>query len=162
MEVLRVSHYESPVGPLEICSSSKGISQIGFVENNHYPAMGKLDEIHRRCHEQLHQYFIRKLKKFDLLLDIHGTAFQIEVWHELLKIPHGITATYKDIASRLGKSGSERAVGRINGQNPIAIVVPCHRVIGVDRSLVGYAGGLEKKEWLLRHEGALAQLSLFG
>lgn len=105
--------------------------------------------------EQLAAYFAGELKNFDLPLACAGTAFQREVWNALLDIPFGSTVSYGTQAARIGKPNAARAVGLANGQNPIAIIVPCHRVIGASGALTGYGGGLERKQWLLRHEGAL-------
>jgi methylated-DNA-[protein]-cysteine S-methyltransferase len=106
---------------------------------------------------QLAEYFAGERTVFDLPLAPEGTRFQLAVWAELTRIPHGKTVSYGDIATRLGKSTvASRAVGLANGRNPISIIVPCHRVIGADGSLTGYGWGLDRKEWLLRHEGALA------
>ena len=95
-------------------------------------------------------------------MDLRGTDFQVKVWNELLNIPFGKTISYEELAIRVGNIKSIRAVGLANGQNPLAIVVPCHRVIGKNGELVGYGGGLDKKIWLLQHEGAMQkQLSIF-
>jgi O-6-methylguanine DNA methyltransferase len=108
--------------------------------------------------EALHQvaaYLAGTRQTFDLPLLLHGTAFQRQVWAQLRKVPYGHTASYRDIALAIGRPKAVRAVGAANGQNPISIIVPCHRVIGSDGSLTGYGGGLWRKEWLLRHEGTL-------
>jgi len=105
---------------------------------------------------QLKEYFSGKLKKFDVPLDVEGTDFQLKVWNELKKIPYGKTKSYKEIAEKLGDAKKIRAVGKANGQNPVAIVIPCHRVIGADGKLTGYAAGLDIKEKLLLLEGALS------
>ena len=105
---------------------------------------------------QLDAYFAGKLTNFDLPLAPPGTAFQRRVWHELCRIPFGQTISYGEQARRVGKKGAARAVGAANGRNPIAIIVPCHRVIGANGTLTGYGGGLDRKEWLLRHERAAA------
>ena len=105
--------------------------------------------------EQLHQYFERKRTRFELPLAPQGTPFQQRVWAALLEIPFGVTISYGELASRLGDPKASRAVGLANGRNPISIIVPCHRVIGANGNLTGYGGGLDRKEWLLRLEGAL-------
>ncbi|HCY74326.1 MAG TPA: cysteine methyltransferase [Ignavibacteriales bacterium] len=104
---------------------------------------------------QLKEYFAGNRKKFNVPLDIEGTDFQKKVWNELQKIPYGKTISYKSLSEKLGDVKAIRAVGKANGLNPIAIIIPCHRVIGADGSLVGYAGGLAIKEKLLHLEGAL-------
>jgi methylated-DNA-[protein]-cysteine S-methyltransferase len=101
---------------------------------------------------QLDEYFLGKRKNFDLPLSLHGTTFQLAVWKQLETIPYGKTKTYKDIAIGVGNEKAVRAVGLTNGRNPIAIVVPCHRVIGSNGKMVGYASGVWRKEWLLAHE----------
>jgi methylated-DNA-[protein]-cysteine S-methyltransferase len=107
---------------------------------------------------QLGEYFAGERTEFDLPLAPHGTPFQLAVWTELAQIPHGKTISYGEVAAALGKSPvASRAVGLANGRNPISIIVPCHRVIGADGSLTGYGWGLDHKEWLLRHEGALGR-----
>lgn len=111
---------------------------------------------------QLAEYFDGTRHIFDLPLAPTGTPFQLAVWRALGDIPFGRTESYGQLAARIGKPAAVRAVGRANGQNPISIVVPCHRVIGADGSLTGYGGGMERKQALLDHEGARGQLSLFG
>jgi methylated-DNA-[protein]-cysteine S-methyltransferase len=111
--------------------------------------------------DQLDGYFSGKLKVFDLELDLRGTAFQMSVWREILKIPVGETDTYINIARRLGNENQARAVGNATAKNPVPILIPCHRVIGVNGNLLGYGGGLWRKEWLLEHERKYKQLKLF-
>jgi methylated-DNA-[protein]-cysteine S-methyltransferase len=106
---------------------------------------------------QLSDYFTAKRLDFDLPLAPRGTAFQREVWTTLRAIPPGSTQSYSEIAKAIGRPGASRAVGAANGRNPLAIVVPCHRVIGANGQLTGYAGGIERKRWLLQHEGAAAR-----
>ena len=102
--------------------------------------------------EQLDAYFAGELEAFDLPLKLHGTEFQLRVWDQLARIPFAETISYKELALRLGDLKLVRAVGTANGRNPISIVIPCHRVIGADGTLVGYGGGLDRKRWLLDHE----------
>jgi methylated-DNA-[protein]-cysteine S-methyltransferase len=102
---------------------------------------------------QLKEYFAGKRREFDLPLRMEGTEFQQRVWRELTKIPFGETRSYGQLAKRLNNPNGSRAVGLANGRNPIAIIVPCHRVIGADGSLTGFGGGIDRKEWLLTHEG---------
>jgi methylated-DNA-[protein]-cysteine S-methyltransferase len=102
---------------------------------------------------QLRAYFAGELRDFDVALELAGTAFQREVWQALREIPYGETISYGELAARVGRPGASRAVGLANGRNPIAIIVPCHRVIGADGSLTGFGGGLARKRWLLEHEG---------
>jgi methylated-DNA-[protein]-cysteine S-methyltransferase len=109
---------------------------------------------------QLQAYFAGERREFDLPLAPYGSDFQRRVWSALLEIPYGETISYLELARRLGDPRAVRAVGSANGRNPISIIIPCHRVIGADGSLVGYGGGLERKRWLLRHEAAYAPLPL--
>ncbi len=104
---------------------------------------------------QLREYFEENRSAFQLELQPQGTEFEQQVWNQLLEIPQGSTTSYGKIAKKLGDEKASQAVGKANGKNPIAIVIPCHRVIGADDKLTGYAGGLERKEWLLKHEGSL-------
>lgn len=110
--------------------------------------------------EQLEQYFAGERSEFDIPLDLRGSEFQRSVWDALLTIPYGETRSYGEIAKQIGRPDRARAVGSANGRNPVSIVVPCHRVIGADGSLVGYGGGLERKRWLLEHEAGVAQLAI--
>ena len=103
--------------------------------------------------KQLEEYFAGRLQRFTIPLSLEGTAFQRSVWRALKAIPYGKTVSYGDISKKIGNPRASRAVGAANGQNPVSIIVPCHRVIGADRTLTGYAGGLQRKAWLLEHEG---------
>ena len=141
----------TPIGTLLIQASARGITHVDFIDTeipeNHPNALTA------RCQQQLQAYFDGKCKTFDLPLDQQGSAFQKSIWKKLTKIPFGQAVSYRDIADRVNNRKAVRAVGAANGKNPIAIIVPCHRVIGADRTLTGYAGGLERKAWLLEHEG---------
>lgn len=146
---------ESQVGRLLIAAESGAITRIWFVGD--VPLTGETDDpLLREAVRQLDEYFEGRRTEFDLPLAPRGSAFQRRVWEQLRTIPYGHTATYGEIAANLGLVNGARAVGAANGQNPIAIVVPCHRVIGANRRLVGYAGGLDRKRQLLDIEsGAL-------
>jgi len=159
------TYYQSPIGTLEIAGSEKGISIIEFVEADCYfePRSGDADASPAciaNCIHQLDEYFHGTRKEFSVPLDLHGTDFQKRVWRELLNIPFGATTSYLNVANKLGDKKTIRAVGRANGQNPIVIIVPCHRVIGTNGSLTGYGGGLWRKEWLLDFEGGRLQPGL--
>lgn len=147
-------------GTIRISGSQDGISEIKFVDESHKPS-SEIPDFLLPAATQLQAYFEGDLEEFDLKLDLQGTDFQKKVWHKLLEIPYGKTISYFELARRLGDVKAIRAVASANGKNPVWIVVPCHRVIGSDGSLTGYAGGLERKKFLLEHEGALAQQSLF-
>ncbi|MDB4656043.1 methylated-DNA--[protein]-cysteine S-methyltransferase [Flavobacteriales bacterium] len=140
---MHVTHFLSPIGPIEIKEESGYIMWVSFLnaEPNHSDSNTVLDN----CVAQLDEYFKGERKEFDLPLAPGGTPFQQKVWDELLHVPFGKTASYMDIAKNLGDTKSTRAVGLANGKNPIAIIIPCHRVIGSDGSLTGYAGGLKRK-----------------
>jgi methylated-DNA-[protein]-cysteine S-methyltransferase len=110
-----------------------------------------------QCISELDEYFFQGRKFFNVEIELTGSSFQNKVWNELLTIPYGKTISYLELAIRIGDINSIRAVGLANGQNPIAIIVPCHRVIGKNGDLVGYGGGVDKKVWLLQHEGAFSE-----
>ena len=145
------SYYKSPLGPIEIVGARDSILSLDFVEE----ALAEdvdLPFCLKTCLKQIDEYFSGKRKEFLLKLDPQGTNFQKLVWHQLNKIPFGELVSYGEIASVIGKPKAGRAVGSANGRNPIAIIIPCHRVIGSDGRLTGYGGGLWRKEWLIRHE----------
>ncbi len=146
------SYLKTPIGYLRILSNGEGISEIKFQDTD-----GPEDpDIHTEsARTQLQEYFEGRRNQFDLPLSPIGTDFEEGVWDELKTIPYGSTTTYGTIAQKLGDKNFAQAVGHANGKNRIAVVIPCHRVIGSDNKLVGYAGGLHRKEWLLKHEGAL-------
>lgn len=138
---------ESKAGLIQITADNTGINEIAFVEQpNVEPHENGIVE---QAKSQLRDYLARKRQQFDLPLNPRGTEFQKQVWRLLVEIPFGNTASYQDIALKLGDKNKVRAVGGANGKNPIAIVVPCHRVIGKNGTLTGYAGGLERKAFLL-------------
>jgi len=145
---VRYSIIDSPLGSLTLASSSRGLVSVQF--GLHMPSDGVIDDAANLVAiEQLREYFDGRLTHFDLPLDVSGTPFQLAVWGELQKIPYGSTCSYIDIARSLGKPGAARAVGMANHENPIAVIIPCHRVVGADGSLTGYAGGLHLKQQLL-------------
>ena len=152
-------YYRSPIGTLEIVGSLDGISSISFVDRA--VTYGDMPDCLEECALELDQYFAGRRFEFTFPLDLQGTEFQKRVWRELRKIPFGKTLSYLDVALAVGTRESTRAVGRANGQNPIVVVVPCHRVIGRDGSLTGYGGGLWRKRWLLDFENPPRQESLF-
>lgn len=158
------SFYESPIGIIKITGSPLGIQSLEFVEHKE-EVVGEIASPVNTCHEEIKKYFSGDLKEFKVPLDFQGTDFQKKVWHELRHISYGETSTYLKLSKSLGDAKAIRAVGTANGKNPIAIIVPCHRVIGSDGSLTGYAGGLWRKEWLLNHEAEIVgkerQLEMF-
>ena len=150
--------YHSPVGIIKIKISGNYVSELLYVndESEITPQTIKLSfeekEILNKCITQFDEYFSGNRKIFDLPVKQEGTVFQQKVWNELIKIPYGKTISYLQLAQRLGDVKSIRAAASANGRNKLNIIVPCHRVIGSDGSLVGYGGGLPRKKWLLDHE----------
>ncbi len=152
--------YESPIGKLLITLSDNGIKQIKFVEDE----SNGLEIVANPSHEivkQLQEYFDLQRTAFTLPLDLQGTVFQKKVWQALLAIPFGTTLSYLKVAQKLGDPKKVRAVAAAIAKNPVLILVPCHRVIGSDAKLVGYSGGLQRKQALLKLEGFQFQNSLF-
>ena len=152
------SHLPSPIGELLLVSNGAALTGI-FIEPHPRGPEGEAtwrreDDLHRAAREQLLAYFAGERFDFDLPLAPRGTDFQQRVWRELRRIPYGSTLSYGGLALRLGQATAARAVGAANGRNPLSIIVPCHRVIGANGTLTGYGGGLERKQWLLRHETA--------
>lgn len=147
---------DSPIGPLLLTCTESGLSGV-FMQDHKGGPQPKAGWIADRAPlqpalSQLARYFGDELRDFDLPLDLHGTAFQREVWRALCAIPYGETRSYGDVARAIGRPNAVRAVGLANGRNPVSIVVPCHRVIGGDGSLTGYGGGLDRKRFLLNLE----------
>lgn len=154
MTEIYYSFYESPIGLLRIGGTETYISEINFIDNKdqiQYGDPGISDIIHQ-CTEQLIEFFQGNRKKFDLPIHQEGTNFQKKVWNQLTEINYGKTISYLDLAKNLGDEKVIRAAASTNGKNKIAIIVPCHRVIGTNKTLVGYSGGLWRKKWLLQHE----------
>ena len=162
-----VDFMETPLGRMILGATDDGLCLLEFVDEDSPPL--STENLKKRfnspfirgshpiltvAREELNKYFQKELKCFSVPLDLRGTEFQKQVWGELLKIPYGTTETYSAIATRLGNPGAVRGVGRANGSNNVAIVVPCHRVVGADGTLVGYAGGLSRKRALLEIEDA--------
>lgn len=146
--------FSSEIGNIRITANETAVETLYFVEETAAPSP-EMPPVLQECLRQLEAYFRGELKDFSLKLQPQGTAFQQSVWQQLLEVPYGSTATYLDIARRLGDRNAVRAVGSANGRNPISLIIPCHRIIGANGRLIGYGGGLWRKEWLLRHEGAL-------
>ncbi len=153
-------YIQSPLGVTKIIGDTKGIASITVLNNNE-PISDIVPEVLEDAVYQINEYFAEERKTFSLTLNPQGTEFQKKVWDELLNIPFGKTVSYLDLSKKLGDPKAIRAVAAANGKNPLWIVVPCHRVIGSDGSLTGYAGGLHRKKWLLEHESPVKQQSLF-
>ncbi|HEY1457504.1 MAG TPA: methylated-DNA--[protein]-cysteine S-methyltransferase [Solirubrobacteraceae bacterium] len=148
----------SPVGELTLTAADGVLCGLYMHDQRHAPRLPagckRDDERFADVVTQLDAYFAGTLTDFDLPLAMRGTDFQSRVWEALREIPYGQTASYGELARWVGSPGASRAVGLANGRNPVAIIVPCHRVIGADGSLTGYGGGLDRKVWLLEHEAA--------
>jgi methylated-DNA-[protein]-cysteine S-methyltransferase len=150
------TYYSSPIGVLQITASEDSITALGFCDSQpEFIEMADEPAVIKDCKSQLDEYFQGNRADFNLKLSLSGTDFQNKVWNELLKVPYGKTASYKDIAKVCGNPKAVRAVGGANHNNRIAIIIPCHRIVGSSGKLTGYAGGLWRKEWLLRHEGII-------
>jgi O-6-methylguanine DNA methyltransferase len=164
MEILHTAEFESPIGTLRIASTQNGLAYIqlphasgrGFMgwRRLHAPASELVsdDRPNRHCITQILEFLEGERREFDLPLDLRGTPFQLKVYDDVASIPYGTSRSYGEVAKRVGSPGAARAVGTANGANPIPLVVPCHRVIGSDGQLHGYAGGLETKARLLAME----------
>ena len=151
---------ETPLGHAKIVGNDNGISSVSIVDTK-----AELSEVVPEtlidCVTQLKAYFNNELKSFNLKLNPEGTTFQKKVWKQLETIPFGKTTSYLNLSKQLGDVKAIRAAASANGKNPIWIIIPCHRVIGIDGSLTGYAGGLHRKQWLLNHESEYKQHALF-
>jgi methylated-DNA-[protein]-cysteine S-methyltransferase len=154
----RAIRYESGLGPMLLAADGDVLTGVWFLGQKHFPAAPPpcgeacAGDVLDRTARQLDEYLAGRRRDFDLPLAPAGTAFQLAVWEALRAIPHGETATYGEVARRIGRPQSARAVGAAVGRNPISLVIPCHRVIGADGRLTGYAGGLDRKQALLSLE----------
>jgi len=161
----QITYYKSPIGTTEIVGDENGIQSVSLLDEDFSTPLEvtkpDLPNFLQDCIVQLDEYFAGTRTEFDLKLNPKGTEFQQRVWKELLNIPFNKVRTYLEQTKALGDVKAIRAVASANGKNPIAIIIPCHRVIGSDGSLTGYAGGLWRKKWLLEHENPVKQQSLF-
>lgn len=157
---IEIVYIKTPIGVCEIKGSAHGISQVSILDNEVLISK-TIPKSLQNCVTQLEEYFKGERKVFELQLDYIGTDFQKTVWESLNSIPYGKTTSYLKQARLLGDEKAIRAVATANGKNPFGIVLPCHRVIGTDGSLTGYASGLWRKKWLLEHEQGCKQQSLF-
>jgi len=159
-EVVFAGYFSSPIGLLKIDGNDQFITSIHFLDNDFVgDEQYQANDIIQECINQLKEYFEGHRKEFNLLLNPAGTEFQQRVWGKVSDIPYGETTSYGLIAKLLGDQKLSRAVGLANGANPIPIIIPCHRVVGNDGSLTGYAGGLDRKRWLLNHELSNTKIS---
>ena len=157
MDKTATAYYKSPIGLLCINATDENIGAVLFVGDNKTADKSMDNAVSENlliqdCIKQLHEYFDGKRKAFDLPIKQSGTVFQHKVWNALLKIEYSKTTSYRELSRAIGDVKATRAVGTSNGKNNISIIVPCHRVIGSNGSLTGYAGGLWRKQWLLEHE----------
>ena len=157
---MKTAIINTPLGCTEIQGSENGISKI-HVLNEDIEISTKIPKELKGAVLQLQEYFNGKRTEFSLQINPSGTDFQLKVWQELLNIPYGKTYSYLELSKKLGDVKAIRAVASANGKNPLWIVIPCHRVIGTDASLTGYAGGFWRKKWLLEQENPVKQESLF-
>lgn len=159
---VHTTRFTSALGPMILAATDQGLAGVWFVGQRHAPDTAgwithDTHPVLRAARRQLEEYMAGTRSRFDLPLDLRaGTPFQQSVWRALLAIPYGATVRYADIGQQVGKPGAARAVGAAVGRNPISLVVPCHRVMGSDGSLTGYAGGLDRKQALLRTESTSA------
>lgn len=156
MNTIRFTEMDSPIGVIQLLGTERGLTGLYMEKHRHgsedTAGWERNDELFRSARAQLTDYFAGKRTDFSITIDrenLGGTVFQRQVWTELEKIPYGVTISYGELAARIGNPKAVRAVGLANGQNPISIIVPCHRVIGANGTLTGYGGGLERKRWLL-------------
>lgn len=160
---LHMLTYVSPVGPLGLVATDDALVAVlwpeereGRVKFSTEPIEADANSVLARTAEQLDEYFAGTRRTFDLPLDLRGTEFQQQVWWSLADIPFGETSTYGKQAATIGRPTAVRAVGSANGRNPLSIVLPCHRIVGADGKLTGFAGGIDTKRWLLDHEAQFA------
>ena len=162
---LKTTFYKTPIGTAQIVGDENGIQSVSVLDEDFSTALemtkSEVPDCFKECILQLEQYFNGERTEFDLKLNPQGTTFQKKVWDELLNIPYNKTRTYLEQSKALGDVKAIRAVASANGKNPIWIIIPCHRVIGSDGALTGYAGGIWRKKWLLDHENPVKQQSLF-
>src|SRR5210317_866870 len=155
-----ISYFKTTIGWIKIHEESDKLSSLKFVEKPHSNTRTNLSTLSKKIILDLKGYFDTGVLNIDLPLPITGTAFQKQIWELVKEIPKGKTMTYKQLALRYGNLKSIRAVANAVGKNPIMLYIPCHRVIGSDGSMTGYAGGIKNKKWLLEHEGASIQKTL--
>lgn len=148
------TYYDSPIGIIRIGGTEHYINEISFIDDKTQMKYGEpgISDIIHHCTEQLIEYFAGRRKEFNIPIHQTGTEFQQQVWSKLSLIPYGKTISYLDLSKQIGNEKAIRAVATTNGKNKIGIIIPCHRVIGTNKTLVGYAGGLWRKKWLLQHE----------
>ncbi len=160
MSDLQTTYYKTPIGTAKIVGNENGIQSVSVLDDD-IKTSTEIPSCLQNCITQLEEYFNGTRTVFDLKLNPQGTVFQQSVWKELLNISFGKSSTYLQQTKQIGDPKAIRAVASANGKNPIWIIIPCHRVIGSDGSLTGYAGGVWRKKWLLEHESGCKQQTLF-
>ena len=163
-EIVQTTYQQTPIGIAKIVGDFNGIQSVSVLDDDtvsEETLNASVPECLQKCVVQLDEYFKGKRESFNLTVNPKGTKFQLKVWKSLLKIKYGKTTNYLTQSKSLGDVKAIRAVATANGKNPLWIVIPCHRVIGSDGSLTGYAGGIWRKQWLLNHENPVKQQSLF-
>lgn len=158
---MKTAIISTPIGFIEVNGDEDGLASVVFLDSDDCAVSESISRELKDAVEQLREYFDGKREEFSLKLSPKGTDFQKRVWKRLQEIPFGKTTSYQQMANQLGDPKVIRAAASANGKNPISIIIPCHRVIGSDGSLTGYAGGLHRKKWLLEHETPSLQQSLF-
>lgn len=166
LEDVHCAYFQSPVGVLKIKTTDDAVTEVCFYSDDkghHFPFPQQGSPVLQQCYNELHEYFLGKRQQFEVPVAPAGTPFQQQVWRHLTEIGFGQQRSYAQQAYKLGNMKAIRALASANGKNPIVIIIPCHRVIGSDGSLVGFGGGLWRKRWLLEHEAKLSNgvLTLF-
>jgi methylated-DNA-[protein]-cysteine S-methyltransferase len=157
--MMEIAYIQTPIGIAELKGDENGLASVSVLDKN--KPIGTIPSVLESAAKQFQEYFEGTRTEFDLKLNPEGTDFQKKVWEALQEIPFGKTISYLDLSKQLGDVKAIRAVASANGKNPLWIVVPCHRVIGTNGDLTGYAGGLHRKKWLLEHESPVKQTALF-
>jgi len=160
LESKQTAYYKTPIGIAKIIGDENGICAVTVLDET-IEIIEETPSCLKDCVQQLDEYFKGNKTTFNLKLNPKGTVFQQKVWNELLQVPYGKTRTYLEQTKKLGDVKAIRAVASANGKNPLWIIIPCHRIIGSNGSLTGYAGGIWRKKWLLEHENPSSQQSLF-
>jgi len=157
--MMEIAYIQTPIGIAELKGDENGLASVSVLDKN--KPIGTIPSVLESAAQQFQEYFEGTRTEFDLKLNPEGTDFQKKVWEALQEIPFGKTISYLDLSKQLGDVKAIRAVASANGKNPLWIVVPCHRVIGTNGDLTGYAGGLHRKKWLLEHESPVKQTALY-
>lgn len=157
---MKTHHYHSPLGWIKLCAENEALHSLIFIDEHAKTEDDEPDIFMQACIGQLTAYFDGSLQSFEIPMRYSGTAFQIQIWDELKNVAYGETASYEELSHRIKNPKAIRAVANANAQNKFHLLVPCHRIIGKNGSLTGYAGGLWRKQWLLDHEARVSGKSL--